>query len=71
MSYRYDTPTGNQQADLIYKALGDREIMLTFLPPLKPVYEKAPVYLIIPGGGWHHETRRRNASESGICHCFH
>jgi acetyl esterase/lipase len=58
MSYRYDTPTGNQQADLIYKALGDREIMLTFLPPLQPVYEKAPVYLIIPGGGWHHETRQ-------------
>lgn len=56
-SYHYDIPNGNQQADLVYKALGDRAISLTFLPPLIQTVEKAPLYLVIPGGGWHHETR--------------
>lgn len=31
--------------------------MLTFLPPLKKVYKKAPVYFVISGGGWHVESR--------------
>lgn len=53
-----DTPKGNQKQDLIYKNTPQRDLMLTFLPPIKEKYEKAPVYFIIPGGGWHCEERQ-------------
>ena len=50
-------PTGAQQADLVYKVIGDRSLELTFLPPYEKKYEKAPLYFVIPGGGWHMEKR--------------
>lgn len=53
-----DIPKGSIKADLIYKNTPQRDLMLTFLPPIKQKYEKAPVYFIIPGGGWHKETRQ-------------
>lgn len=53
-----DLPNGNQAADLVYKNTSSRNLQLTFLPPLKEKYEKAPVYFLIPGGGWHVETRQ-------------
>lgn len=52
-----DTPKDNREQTLIYKSIGSRDIALTFLPPLNFVYEYAPVYFIIPGGGWHMESR--------------
>lgn len=51
------TPLGNGEQILIYKSVGKREIMLTFLPPINALYESAPVYFIIPGGGWYSESR--------------
>lgn len=48
-----NTPKNNLKNDYIYKTVGENETALTFLPPTKDVYEKAPVYFIIPGGGWH------------------
>ena len=53
-----DIPKGNFKQDLVYKNTAPRDLMLTFLPPLKQKYEKAPVYFIIPGGGWHSEERQ-------------
>ena len=53
-----DIPKGSIKADLIYKNTHKRDLMLTFLPPEKKKYDKAPVYFIIPGGGWHVETRQ-------------
>ena len=53
-----DIPKGNQKADLIYKSTPQRELMLTFLPPINRKYDKSPVYFIIPGGGWHIEDRQ-------------
>jgi len=53
-----DIPKGNQKADLVYKNTPQRDLMLTFLPPINEKYEKAPVYFIIPGGGWHCEERQ-------------
>ena len=53
-----DTPKGNQKQDLVYKKTPQRDLMLTFLPPTQVKYEKAPVYFIIPGGGWHIEDRQ-------------
>lgn len=50
-------PKSNEQADLIFKVMGERELMLTFLPPTKKRYEKAPVYFLITGGGWHSASR--------------
>lgn len=50
-------PKSNEQAELVYKIADGKEIMLTFLPPTKKRYAKAPLYFIIPGGGWHFETR--------------
>lgn len=51
-------PKGTGQEELIYKKTKIRDLMLTFLPPINQKYEKAPVYFIIPGGGWHCETRQ-------------
>ena len=52
-----DTPKGSINADLVYKEVGERKISLTFFPPAKKKYKKAPVYFIISGGGWHTESR--------------
>ena len=53
-----DIPKGSVYGDFIYKNTPQRELMLTCLPPIKENYEKAPVYFIIPGGGWHNEERQ-------------
>ena len=45
-------PTHAKEQDLIYKVVGEREIALTFIPPINPIFEKAPVYFEITGGGW-------------------
>lgn len=50
-------PETDEQADLVYKTVGKREILLTFLPPEKKLYDKAPLYFIISGGGWHSESK--------------
>lgn len=46
------------RVDLVYKKTPQRDLMLTFLPPLQKKYAKAPIYFLIPGGGWHVETRQ-------------
>ncbi len=53
----YDKPLNNSEQSLIYKSVGERQIELTFLPPTIRKYEYAPVWLLIPGGGWHFEKR--------------
>ena len=53
-----DTPKGSINADLIYKSTLQRDLILTFLSPSVKKYKKAPVYFIIPGGGWHTEDRQ-------------
>jgi len=53
-----DIPTKSKKSDFVYKNTTQRDLMLTFLPPTEKKYEKAPVYFIIPGGGWHAETRQ-------------
>jgi len=53
-----DIPKGSKKSDLVYKNTPQRDLMLTFLPPTEKKYEKSPVYFIIPGGGWHNETRQ-------------
>lgn len=52
--------------DLIYKNTPQRDLMLTFLPPAKKKWEKAPVYFIIPGGGWHTSIRQSMIDFSAI-----
>ena len=52
-----DIPKNNKRADLVYKSTKARELMLTFIPPEVKKYERAPVYFIIPGGGWQVEKR--------------
>ena len=37
---------------LTYKAVGDRPVDLVFYPPMITTDEPAPVYFLIPGGGW-------------------
>lgn len=45
-------PQNNVQQTLIYKTVGKREVELLFYPPTNTVYEKAPLLVLIPGGGW-------------------
>ncbi len=45
-------PVSCEEQTLIYKKVDDREISLLFYPPTNKVFDRAPVYLIIPGGGW-------------------
>lgn len=52
-----DTPIDNSKRDLVYKNTPQRDLLLTFLPPTEEKYEYAPVYFVIPGGGWHSEKR--------------
>lgn len=56
-SINMDIPKGQGREDLIYKTASGKDLMLTFLPPIEKKYEYAPIYFIIPGGGWHNETR--------------
>lgn len=53
-----ETPNGKKTADLVYKRTPQRDLTLTFLPPLQKKYNKAPLYFLIPGGGWHVENRQ-------------
>ncbi|WP_407421668.1 alpha/beta hydrolase fold domain-containing protein [Methanobrevibacter sp.] len=43
--------------DYTYKIVNEKELKMTFLPPKKNIYKKAPVYFLIPGGGWHSAER--------------
>ena len=47
----------NSTMDLVYKKTDDWDLELTFLPPFHKIYEKSPVYFLIPGGGWHTAKR--------------
>ena len=47
----------NLAIDLVYKNIDDKDLELTFLPPINKIYEKSPVYFLIPGGGWHTAKR--------------
>lgn len=49
---RFVAPVSRDEQTLIYKKVGDREIEMLFYPPTEQVFDRAPVYLIIPGGGW-------------------
>ncbi len=50
-------PQDGTAQELIYKTVNDRPLELSFRPPTRQVYDRAPVYFLIPGGGWHSETR--------------
>ncbi len=56
-SHLYDIPTSAAEQNLAYKIVGDRRIELTFLPPTEKKFDRAPVYFIIPGGGWHEASK--------------
>ena len=43
-----DIPVGSTKQDLVYKSTPQRDLKLTFLPPITEKYEKAPVYFLIP-----------------------
>lgn len=45
------------QTDYVYKVTPQRELQLTLVPPNKKVYDKAPLYFVLPGGGWYTEER--------------
>lgn len=45
-------PQTNVQQTLIYKSVDGRDIELLFFPPTAAKFDKAPLFLIVPGGGW-------------------
>lgn len=68
MGISTSVPVSCEQAELTYKVASGKEIMLTFLPPTKKRYEKAPLYFLITGGGWYEESRESmlNFSRSSV-----
>lgn len=54
----YDIPAHSGEQQLVFKRVGTRDISLIFLPPTQEQYDRAPVYLIITGGGWHGGSAR-------------
>ena len=49
---RYTAPLDACEQELIYKTVGEKQLHLLFFPPTNKVFDRAPVYFIIPGGGW-------------------
>ena len=47
----------DKQTDYVYKVTPQRQLQLTLVPPNKAVYDKAPLYFVLPGGGWYVEER--------------
>lgn len=54
----FEKISNRERLDLVYKKTQQKDLMLTFLPPTLKKYEKSPIYFLIPGGGWHTETRQ-------------
>lgn len=52
-----DIPVNNEQKEYIFKEIGEKKLNLLFMPPENDIYDLAPVYFIIPGGGWHMEKK--------------
>lgn len=50
-------PENNYNQELIFKFVDGSPLYLTFLPPTKFVGEKAPVLVVISGGGWQVQSR--------------
>lgn len=38
---------------LIYREVEGKKVELLFAEPVRKIYDKAPLYFLIPGGGWH------------------
>jgi len=52
-----DTLDRSKQFHHVYKVTPQRNLELTYLPPANKVYDKAPLYFVLPGGGWYVEER--------------
>ena len=52
-----DIPKNSKEAELIYKDTKERTLSLLFLPPTEKKFDAAPIYFLIPGGGWHSESK--------------
>lgn len=60
-------PDGTKMTEtLIYKKIGEKTLRMTFSAPTKKVYDKAPVYYLITGGGWNSCDRQGMIGFSGI-----
>lgn len=47
----------NEEKIITYKEINDNKIDFVILPPTVKKYDKAPVYFMISGGGWHRESK--------------
>ncbi len=52
-----DVPTNDSEQELLFKIAGNDGLFLNFLPPTTRKYEKAPLLLLICGGGWREQSR--------------
>ncbi len=50
-------PINNQEQELLFKVVDKEGLYLNFLPPTTYKYAKAPVLLLICGGGWKEQSR--------------
>jgi len=47
----------SKKMDHVYKVTPQRELQLTYVEPVNKVYDKDPLYFVLPGGGWYVEER--------------
>ena len=50
-------PSDAIEQTLVYKETEQKSIELIWRAPTNRIYEKAPVFLVIPGGGWRVESK--------------
>lgn len=53
----YDIPVEAKEGVYVYKRTPQKNIELRFLPPTRKVFDRAPVLVAIPGGGWRVEKK--------------
>ncbi len=52
-----DILDNNPHTHYVYKNTPQRDLQLTCVQPANKVYDKAPLYFVLPGGGWYVEER--------------
>ena len=60
-------PQGSAAQELIYTTVNGQPLALIFRPPTRQVFDRAPVYFLIPSGGWLQASSTSRACPLQFC----